>query len=96
MMQQSQTALANGRARLNERLARWLLMAGPLANIPPHRRLTNFCAVAWASADRASPWRSMNSKGQGLIRGTRNLIRIVDRKGLMALADGFYCVAEAE
>jgi hypothetical protein len=38
----------------------------------------------------------MNSKGQGLIRGTRNLIRIVDRKGLMALADGFYCVAEAE
>jgi len=35
-------------------------------------------------------------EGQGLIRGTRNLIRILDRKGLMALADGFYGVAEAE
>ncbi|HMJ98165.1 MAG TPA: helix-turn-helix domain-containing protein, partial [Reyranella sp.] len=35
-------------------------------------------------------------EGQGLIKGTRNLIRVLDRKGLRALADGFYGVPEAE
>ncbi len=31
-----------------------------------------------------------------MIRGTRNLITVTDRKGLLALASGFYGVPEAE
>jgi hypothetical protein len=35
-------------------------------------------------------------EGQGLIKGTRHLIRVLDRKGLRALADGYYGISEAE
>jgi hypothetical protein len=35
-------------------------------------------------------------EGRGLIRGTRNLVTILDRKGLLALAGGFFGVPEAE
>jgi hypothetical protein len=65
MMQQSQTALANGRGRLNERLARWLLMWQDRLRTP-HITVTHaFLALLLAWGGRPSPWRSMNSKGRG-------------------------------
>jgi len=35
-------------------------------------------------------------EGRGLIRGTRNRITVVNREGLLGLANGFYGVPEAE
>ena len=35
-------------------------------------------------------------EGRGLIKGTRNQIMVVDRDGLLGLANGFYGVPEAE
>lgn len=96
MMQQSQTALANGRAKLNERLARWLLMWQDRLRTP-HLIVTHeFLALLLGVSRQAVTVALHELEGQGLIRGTRNLIRILDRKGLIALADGFYGVAEAE
>jgi len=96
MMQQSQTALANGRARLNERLARWLLMWQDRLRTS-HLIVTHeFLALLLGVSRQGVTVALHELEGQGLIRGTRNLIRILDRKGLMALADGFYGVAEAE
>jgi CRP-like cAMP-binding protein len=96
MMQQSQTALANGRARLNERLARWLLMWQDRLRTP-HLTVTHeFLALLLGVSRQGVTVALHELEGQGLIRGTRNLIRIVDRPGLLGLAGGFYGVAEAE
>ena len=96
MMQQSQTALANGRARLNQRLARWLLMWQDRLRTPHITVTHEFLALLLGVSRQGVTVELHELEGQGLIRGTRNLIRILDRKGLMTLADGFYGVAEAE
>ena len=96
MMQQSQTALANGRGRLNERLARWLLMWQDRLRTPHITVTHDFLALLLGVGRQAVTVALHELEGQGLLRGSRNLIRILDRKGLMTLADGFYGVAEAE
>jgi CRP-like cAMP-binding protein len=96
MMQASQTALANGRARLNERLARWLLMWQDRLRTP-HLIVTHeFLALLLGVTRQGVTVALHELEGDGLIKGTRNLIRILDRKGLLILADGFYGVPEAE
>lgn len=96
MMQASQTALANGRARLAQRLARWLLMWHDRLRTP-HLTVTHrFLALLLGVRRQGVTLALHELEGRGLIRGTRNLVTIVDRKGLLALAEGFYGVAEAE
>jgi CRP-like cAMP-binding protein len=96
MMQASQTALANGRGRLNERLARWLLMWQDRLRTP-HLTVTHeFLALLLGVTRQGVTVALHELEGAGLIRGTRNLIRILDRNGLMTLAGGFYGVPEAE
>jgi CRP-like cAMP-binding protein len=96
MMQASQTALANGRARLAERLARWLLMWQDRLRTP-HLTVTHeFLALLLGVRRQGVTLALHEIEGRGLIRGTRNLVTILDRKGLLALAGGFYGVPEAE
>jgi CRP-like cAMP-binding protein len=96
MMQASQTALANGRARLSQRLARWLLMWHDRLRTP-HLVITHrFLALLLGVRRQGVTLALHELEGQGLIRGTRNLVTILDRDGLQALAGGFYGVAEAE
>lgn len=96
MMQASQTALANGRARLSQRLARWLLMWHDRLRTP-HLTVTHrFLALLLGVRRQGVTLALHELEGQGLIRGTRNLVTILDRDGLLALAGGFYGVAEAE
>jgi CRP-like cAMP-binding protein len=96
MMQQSQAALANGRGRLTERLARWLLMWQDRLRTPYITGTHDFLALLLGVGRQAVTVAIHELEGQGLIRGTRNLVRILDRKGLMTLADGFYGVPETE
>jgi CRP-like cAMP-binding protein len=96
MTQQSQTALANGRARLNQRLARWLLMWQDRLRTPHITVTHEFLALLLGVSRQGVTVELHELEGQGLIKGTRNLIRVLDRKGLRALADGFYGVPEAE
>ena len=96
MMQCSQTALANGRGLLGERLARWILMWHDRASndelVVTHEFLALLLGVRRSGVTLALHI----LEDQSLIKGSRTLIRVLDRKGLRAAAHGFYGVPEAE
>jgi CRP-like cAMP-binding protein len=96
MMQASQTALANGRGRLSERLARWLLMWQDRLKTR-HLTVTHeFLALLLGVRRQGVTLALHELEGWGFIKGTRNRITVVDREGLLGLATGFYGVPEAE
>ena len=93
--QASQTALAHGRAKLEERLARWLLMSHDRYKadklITTHDYVAETLGVRRAGITLAL--HMLESKG--LIRASRNQITICDRRGLSEQANGSYGIAEA-
>jgi CRP-like cAMP-binding protein len=96
MTQTSQTAVANGRGLLGERLARWILMWQDRLQgneiIVSHEFLSLLLGVR-----RAGVTEAMHVlEGRGSVRSTRTLIRIVDREKLKHEANGFYGIPEAE
>jgi CRP-like cAMP-binding protein len=96
MVQGSQTALANGRGKLGERLARWLLMW--------HDRIwhddlviTHEFLALLLGVRRPGVTDALHElEGKGLIRSNRSLIRILARNGLHRAANGFYGIPEAK
>jgi CRP-like cAMP-binding protein len=96
MIQTSQTAISNGRARLDQRLARWLLMAQDRLgqNSVP---LTHEFLATMLGVRRAGVTVALTSlEGERLIRARRGEIVVLDRKGLVRRAGGYYGVPEAE
>lgn len=93
--QASQTALAHGRAKLEERLARWLLMSQDRFRadklVTTHEYVAETLGVRRAGITLAL--HMLESKG--LIRSARNQITICDRQGLSEQANGSYGIAEA-
>lgn len=95
-IQAANTALANARGRLDQRLARWLLMAHD--RIPgdglhlTHEFLAQMLGVRRAGVTIAL----QNLELQGLISNSRGQITIVNRDGLEECSDGLYGVAERE
>src|ERR1700759_2922615 len=96
MIQTAHTALANGRAKLEERLARWLLMA--------HDRLTTdavpltheFLAVM-LGVRRAGVTVAIHSfERRGLIGTRRRQLTIAKPGGIEGMAGSFYGTPEAE
>jgi CRP-like cAMP-binding protein len=96
MIQTSQTALANGRGVLTERLARWILMwADRLESdeiAVSHAFLSLLLGVRRAGVTEALH----RLEALGLVRSTRTLIKILDRERLKDEANGFYGIPEAE
>jgi CRP-like cAMP-binding protein len=96
IVQTSQTALVNGRAKLEARLARWLLMAHDRfeqGDFPfTHRFIAMMLGVRRAGVTDALHI----LEGRGLIKARRGQITVIDRKGLHATADPSYGVPEAE
>ncbi len=96
MTQVAQTALANGRAKIEERLARWLLMAQDRLD-DANLQLTHEFIALMLGVRRPGVTDAINDlEGKGLIRSARGLVRIIDRDGLKAAAGGIYGVPEAE
>jgi CRP-like cAMP-binding protein len=96
MTQISQTALANGRCKIEERLARWLLMAQDRLERESLELTHEFIAVM-LGVRRPGVTDALNElEGRGLVRSTRGIIRIIDRDGLIATAGGAYGIPEAE
>jgi CRP-like cAMP-binding protein len=94
--QVTQTALANGRAKLDERLARWLLMAHDRHD-DDHLLLTHEFVALMLGVRRPGVTDALHElEGRGLLRATRGVIRILNRKGLEELAGSAYGVPEAE
>jgi CRP-like cAMP-binding protein len=96
MVQGSQTALANGRGRLDERLARWLLMWDD--RVQPHTvAVTHQFLALLLGVRRTGVTDTLHAlESKGLIRSTRGDVRILDRAGLELAASGFYGIPEAE
>jgi CRP-like cAMP-binding protein len=94
MNQTSRTAFANGTATLEERLARWLLMANERLGgdeVP----LTHEFLSLMLGVRRAGVTVALNYLEQrALIRLARKQIVITDRKGLEAAANGTYHQSE--
>jgi CRP-like cAMP-binding protein len=92
----SQTALANARSKIEQRLARWLLMADDRLDGPTLYLRHEFLSIM-LGVRRAGVTDAMNAlEGRGLIKASRGKIRIVDRNDLAAEANGCYGAAEAE
>ena len=96
MLQTAHTALANGQAKIEERLARWLLMAHDRVDgdkIP----LTQEFLSLMMSVRRAGVTVALQMlRDRALIDTKRGFIVILDRAGLKKIANGLYGIPEAE
>jgi hypothetical protein len=90
------TALANGRAKIEERLARWLLMAQDRANNDELQITHEFLALM-LGVHRPGVTVALNLlEGRGLIDTRRAVVIVLDRKGLLKCTNGFYGGPEKE
>jgi CRP-like cAMP-binding protein len=96
LTQLSQTALANGRYNLQERLARWLLMCHDrLAT--DDMALTHEFLSLMLGVRRSGVTEAIHLlEGIHVIKATRGQIRIIDRARLEEIAGGSYGLPEAE
>ncbi len=96
LCQTAQTALSNGQAHIEERLARWLLMARDRLD-SDEMWLTHEFLAMMLGVRRPGVTVAMHFlEGKLLIRTGRGVITIVDREGLEETANGSYGVPEAE
>ena len=95
-IQSAHTALANATAKIDERLARWLLMAHDRVDgdeIP----LTHEFLALMLGVRRAGVTVALQMlEGNGLVGSSRGVVHIINRRGLARLADGLYGTPEAE
>ena len=93
-VQTAQTALANGRHKIDERLARWLLMAHDRIH-DDHLPLTHEFLALMLGVRRPGVTVAIKTlQNSGVIRAQRGGILVVDRAGLEACANGAYVSAE--
>jgi CRP-like cAMP-binding protein len=96
VIQTGQTALTNARSKIEDRLARWLLMAHDRLDSDQieltHEFLSTMLGVRRAGVTVAI--RLLENRG--LIQAKRRGIFVVDRAGLKQASNGGYGVAEAE
>ncbi|ANL37513.1 cyclic nucleotide-binding domain-containing protein (plasmid) [Rhizobium phaseoli] len=96
LAQTTSTVLANGHAKLEERLARWLLMVHDRTDGMTIGLTHEFLAVM-LGVRRAGVTVALHLlEGKGLIRSTRRQIVILNRRGLIEEAHGSYGAAEEE
>jgi CRP-like cAMP-binding protein len=95
-IQTTYTALINGRSKVEERLARWLLMAHDRVKgneLPlTHEFLSIMLGVRRPGVTNAL----RTLQDAGLVDRRRGMIRIVDREGLKKASNGAYGPPEAE
>lgn len=96
LLQAANNALANARGRLDQRLARWLLMAHDRMPGDILRLTHEFLALSLCVRRAGVTIALQNLEAQGLISNSRGQITIVNRDGLEQCCDGLYGVAERE
>lgn len=95
-VQIAHTALANGRNKLEERLARWILMAADRLDGNDLPLTHEFLALMLGVRRPGVTLALKLLAKQGLIQNNRRTVRVVDRKGLIQTANGAYGAPEAE
>jgi CRP-like cAMP-binding protein len=96
MVQTAQTALANGRSKVEERLARWLLMAHDRVAKNDLALTHEFLGIMLGVRRSGVTVALGVLESRGLIRSARGIITIVKRKALEKLAGSTYGVPESE
>jgi CRP-like cAMP-binding protein len=88
--------MANGRSKVEERLARWLVMAHDRLDGDELPLTHEFLAIM-LGVRRPGVTVALNLlEKDGLIDANRGVISIIDRKGLEEKSNGAYGVPEAE
>lgn len=96
MIQTAHTALANGRAKLEQRLARWLLMAHDrmIGDAVP---LTHEFLAVMLGVRRAGVTVAIHGfERRGLVTTRRGQLTLVNRSGIEQIAGSFYGTPETE
>ena len=96
MIQISHTALANGRAKLEQRLARWLLMAHDRTTSDAVPLTHEFLAVMLGVRRAGVTVAIHGFERKGLVTTRRGQLTIVNRGGIEQVAGSFYGTPEAE
>jgi CRP-like cAMP-binding protein len=92
-IQVASTALANGRSKLDERLARWLLMVADRAG--SHFPITHEFISIMLGVRRSGVTLAIQIlEEKGYIKASRGSIVILDRQGLLSSSNGAYGFAE--
>jgi CRP-like cAMP-binding protein len=94
--QVTQTALANGRATIEARLARWLLMAQDRFDDRTFPFTHRFLALMLGVRRPGVTVALHMLEGHRLIKATRGMITVTNRAGLETRAAGTYGIPEAE
>jgi CRP-like cAMP-binding protein len=95
LIQISQTAYANARYKVDERLARWILMSADRLGSPSS--LTHDFLAVMLGVRRPSVTDAIHIlEGEGLITATRGTIEIRDRVRLEERTAGCYGIPERE
>jgi CRP-like cAMP-binding protein len=96
LVQTSYTAIANGRSKIEERLARWLLMAHDRVDGDTITLTHEFLSVMLGVRPPGVAHALNLLEQTGLIDANRGVITIVDREGLEESSNGAYGAPEAE
>src|SRR5262245_27823870 len=90
LLQTTQTAVANGRSKNQERLARWLLMAADRLDGKELPLTHKFLGLMLGVQRPAVTVAVQALEREGLIKAGREAITITDRKGLVEMSNGTY------
>jgi CRP-like cAMP-binding protein len=96
VVQTAQTALANGRSKIEERLARWLLMANDRLDGDEVPLTHEFLSVMLGVRRPGVTVALDVLEKEGLIQAKRRVVAILDRAGLRKISNGAYGAPEAE
>jgi CRP-like cAMP-binding protein len=95
LVQATTTALANGRSKIEERLARWLLMARDRLDGDQLQLTHEFLGLMLGTHRPGVTIALQELEKQNLIRRKRGVITILDRRGLEKKSNGTYVPSEA-
>jgi len=96
LIQTAHTALANGRAKLEQRLARWLLMALDRLTTDTVPLTHEFLAVMLGVRRAGVTVAIHGFERRGLVTTKRGQLTVVNRHGIEQIAGSFYGTPEAE
>jgi CRP-like cAMP-binding protein len=95
-VQASYTALANARGTIEERLARWLLMAQDRIGSDVLELTHEFLALMLGVRRAGVTIALQHFENNGILQTARGAVTIADREGLEDCANGLYGQPEAE
>jgi len=95
-IQMAHTALANAQGKLEERLARWLLMAHDRSGTDELELTHEFLALMLGVRRPGVTMALHQLEQRALVRTARGSVTVLDRAGLESCASGLYGIPEAE